>query len=71
VAQGTIRAVDPYIAARMLALLLCAASDLPYTIPDVAAAEAPALYISRCDDVFSLVKCISNFQFVWRQDQPY
>jgi hypothetical protein len=28
----------------MLNATLNAASDLPYTIPDVAAAEAPALY---------------------------
>ena len=44
VAQGTIRAVDPYIAAQMLNATLNAASDLPYTIPDVASSEAPALY---------------------------
>ncbi|MEJ1969235.1 MAG: TetR/AcrR family transcriptional regulator [Rhizomicrobium sp.] len=44
VAQGSIRAVDPYIAAQMLNATLNAASDLPFTIPDVAAAEAPALY---------------------------
>jgi AcrR family transcriptional regulator len=44
VAQGSIRAVDPYIAAQMLNATLNAASDLPFTIPDVAASEAPALY---------------------------
>ncbi|MGZ6006059.1 MAG: TetR/AcrR family transcriptional regulator [Rhizomicrobium sp.] len=44
VAQGSIRAVDPYIAAQMLNATLNAASDLPFTIPDVVAAEAPALY---------------------------
>ena len=44
VADGSIRAVDPYIAAQMLNATLNAASDLPFTIPDVAAAEAPALY---------------------------
>lgn len=44
VAQGTIRAVDPYIAAQMLNATLNAASDLPFTIPGVSAAEAPALY---------------------------
>jgi len=43
-ADGSIRAVDPYIAAQMLNATLNAASDLPFTIPDVAAAEAPALY---------------------------
>ena len=44
VAQGSIRAVDPYIAAQMLNATLNAASDLPFTIPDVAAFDAPALY---------------------------
>ncbi|MGZ5959759.1 MAG: TetR/AcrR family transcriptional regulator [Rhizomicrobium sp.] len=44
VAQGSIRAVDPYIAAQMLNATLNAASDLPFTIPDVVAAEAPTLY---------------------------
>ncbi|MEJ0028701.1 MAG: TetR/AcrR family transcriptional regulator [Rhizomicrobium sp.] len=44
VADGSIRAVDPYIAAQMLNATLNAASDLPFTIPDVAASEAPALY---------------------------
>ncbi len=44
VAQGSIRAVDPYIAAQMLNATLNAASDLAFTIPDVVAAEAPALY---------------------------
>ncbi len=44
VAQGSIRAVDPYIAAQMLNATLNAASDLPFTIPDVVAEGAPALY---------------------------
>ena len=44
VADGSIRAVDPYIAAQMLNATLNAAADLPFTIPDVAAFEAPALY---------------------------
>jgi AcrR family transcriptional regulator len=44
VADGSIRAVDPYIAAQMLNATLNAASDLPFTIPDVAAFDAPALY---------------------------
>ncbi|MEJ0041679.1 MAG: TetR/AcrR family transcriptional regulator [Rhizomicrobium sp.] len=44
VADGSIRAVDPYIAAQMLNATLNAASDLPFTIPDVAAFEAPTLY---------------------------
>lgn len=44
VAQGSVRAVDPYIAAQMLNATLNAASDLPYTIPDVLAFDAPALY---------------------------
>ncbi len=44
VADGSIRAVDPYIAAQMLNATLNAASDLPFTIPDVAAEGAPALY---------------------------
>jgi AcrR family transcriptional regulator len=44
VAQGSIRAVDPYIAAQMLNATLNSASDLPFTIPDVLAADAPALY---------------------------
>jgi AcrR family transcriptional regulator len=44
VAQGSIRAVDPYIAAQMLNATLNAAADLPFTIPDVTASGAPALY---------------------------
>ncbi len=44
VADGSIRPVDPYIAAQMLNATLNAASDLPYTIPDVAAFDAAALY---------------------------
>ncbi|MEI9994819.1 MAG: TetR/AcrR family transcriptional regulator [Rhizomicrobium sp.] len=44
VAEGSIRPVDPYIAAQMLNATLNAASDLPFTIPDVAAFDAPALY---------------------------
>jgi len=44
VAQGSIRAVDPYIAAQMLNATLNAASDLPFTIPDVVASEAATLY---------------------------
>lgn len=44
VADGSIRAVDPYIAAQMLNATLNAASDLPFTIPDVLAFDAPALY---------------------------
>jgi AcrR family transcriptional regulator len=44
VAQGSIRAVDPYIAAQMLNATLNAASDLAFTIPGVVAEEAPALY---------------------------
>ncbi|HEY4943106.1 MAG TPA: TetR/AcrR family transcriptional regulator [Rhizomicrobium sp.] len=44
VAEGSIRAVDPYIAAQMLNATLNAASDLPFTIPDVMAFDAPALY---------------------------
>ncbi|HTP78515.1 MAG TPA: TetR/AcrR family transcriptional regulator [Rhizomicrobium sp.] len=44
VAQGSIRAVDPYIAAQMLNATLNAASDLAFTIPGVIAEEAPALY---------------------------
>lgn len=44
VADGSIRAVDPYIAAQMLNATLNAASELPYTIPDVAAFDAAALY---------------------------
>ena len=44
VADGSIRAVDPYIAAQMLNATLNAAADLPFTIPDVAAFDAPALY---------------------------
>jgi AcrR family transcriptional regulator len=44
VAEGSTRAVDPYIAAQMLNATLNAASDLPFTIPDVLAAEAPTLY---------------------------
>ncbi|HEY0302689.1 MAG TPA: TetR/AcrR family transcriptional regulator [Rhizomicrobium sp.] len=47
VAEGSIRAVDPYIAAQMLNATLNAASDLPFTIPDVAAFDAPALYAQR------------------------
>jgi AcrR family transcriptional regulator len=44
VADGSIRAVDPYIAAQMLNATLNAAADLPFTIPDVGAFDAPALY---------------------------
>ena len=44
VADGSIRAVDPHIAAQMLNATLNAASDLPFTIPDVLAFDAPALY---------------------------
>jgi AcrR family transcriptional regulator len=44
VAEGSIRPVDPYIAAQMLNATLNAASDLPFTIPDVVASEAAALY---------------------------
>jgi AcrR family transcriptional regulator len=44
VAEGSIRPVDPYIAAQMLNATLNAASDLPFTIPDVLAFDAPALY---------------------------
>ena len=44
VADGSIRPVDPYIAAQMLNATLNAAADLPFTIPDVAAFDAPALY---------------------------
>jgi AcrR family transcriptional regulator len=44
VAQGSIRAVDPYIAAQMLNATLNAASDLPFTIPGVTALDASALY---------------------------
>jgi AcrR family transcriptional regulator len=44
VAEGSIRAVDPYIAAQMLNATLNAAADLPFTIPDVMAFDAPALY---------------------------
>jgi AcrR family transcriptional regulator len=44
VADGSIRAVDPYIAAQMLNATLNAAADLPFTIPDVLAFDAPALY---------------------------
>ncbi len=44
VADRSIRAIDPYIAAQMLNATLNAASDLPFTIPDVAAFDAPALY---------------------------
>ena len=44
VAEGSIRPVDPYIAAQMLNATLNAASDLPFTIPDVVASEAATLY---------------------------
>ena len=44
VAEGSIRPIDPYIAAQMLNATLNAASDLPFTIPDVVATEAAALY---------------------------
>jgi AcrR family transcriptional regulator len=44
VAEGSVRAVDPYIAAQMLNATLNAASDLPFTIPDVAAFDTAALY---------------------------
>ncbi|HUO88935.1 MAG TPA: TetR/AcrR family transcriptional regulator [Rhizomicrobium sp.] len=44
VAEGSIRAVDPYIAAQMLNATLNAAADLPFTIPGVTALDAPTLY---------------------------
>jgi AcrR family transcriptional regulator len=44
VADGSVRPVDPYIAAQMINATLNAASDLPFTIPDVVAFDAPALY---------------------------
>ena len=44
VAEGSIRAVDPYIAAQMVNATLNAAADLPFTIPDVMGFDAPALY---------------------------
>ena len=44
VAEGSIRAVDPIIAAQMLNATLNVAADLPLSIADVRAEEAPALY---------------------------
>jgi len=39
VAEGAIRAVDPYIAAQMLNAVLNGASDLPFVIPDLKPAD--------------------------------
>ncbi len=44
VAEGSLRAVDPNIAAQLLNATLNAAADLPLSIADVAAAEMPAPY---------------------------
>ena len=45
VAEGSVRAVDPAIAAQMLNATLNVAADLPLSIADVAVGEVAALYI--------------------------
>jgi AcrR family transcriptional regulator len=44
VAEGSIRAVDPYIAAQMLNATLNGASDLTFTIPNLGAGDLSELY---------------------------
>jgi AcrR family transcriptional regulator len=44
IASGSVRAVDPYIAAQMLTATLNASAEIRWWIPDVDRAQAPALY---------------------------
>jgi AcrR family transcriptional regulator len=44
IASGSVRAVDPYIAAQMLTATLNASAEIRWWIPDVDRAHAPALY---------------------------
>jgi AcrR family transcriptional regulator len=44
IACGSVRAVDPYIAAQMLTATLNASAEIRWWIPDVDRAHAPALY---------------------------
>jgi len=44
IASGSVRAVDPYIAAQMLTATLNASAEIRWWIPDVDRARAPALY---------------------------
>jgi AcrR family transcriptional regulator len=44
IASGSVRAVDPYIAAQMLTATLNASAEIRWWIPDVDRLEAPALY---------------------------
>lgn len=44
IASGSVRAVDPYIAAQMLTATLNASAEIRWWIPDVDRAQAPELY---------------------------
>jgi AcrR family transcriptional regulator len=44
IASGSVRAVDPYIAAQMLTATLNASAEIRWWIPDVDRVQAPALY---------------------------
>jgi hypothetical protein len=44
IAGGSIRAVDPFIAAQMLTAVLNAAADIRFWLPEVTAQEAIELY---------------------------
>jgi hypothetical protein len=44
IASGSVRPVDPFIAAQMLTATLNASAEIRWWIPDVDRAQAPALY---------------------------
>jgi hypothetical protein len=45
IAEGTLRPVDPFIAAQMLNATLNACADLGYLVPDVRPKAAPAVFV--------------------------